>query len=159
MPGLRDNPDIPRADWQCAEVADLRALPDAPAEVVCEVCGEARIRFVHVLEHEAHPESVGACAACAEDFTGDRVNPRAVEVRVRLKSAAREEWLNDRWRLSIRKNHVLQVNGHSMSVFPVKFKDGLWSARLDSTYLPGMYPTVEEALNALFDEYWKLLGH
>src|SRR5215217_2302320 len=159
MPGLRDNPETPRTDWECMEVADLRVMPGAPADVLCEMCGEKRVRFVHVLEHEAHPESIGVCAACAEELTGDDVNPRAVEAQVRLKAAARDQWLmNDRWRLSVRNNHVLQIDGHSMSVFPVKFKDGLFSARFDSTYLPGMYPTVEEALNALFEEYWKSLG-
>lgn len=149
---------LPRVDWHCAEVVDLRAVPQAPPEVLCEACGEKRIRYVHVLEHDDHPERIGVCAACAEAFTGDAVNPRAVEVKVRLKGAARDAWLDGPWRLSVRKNHVLELGGHSMSVFPVKFKDGLWGARLDSTYLPDMHPTVEGALHALFEEYWKITG-
>ena len=64
MAGLRDNPEVPREDWRCMEVADIREKHGAPPEILCEMCGTSRIRFVHVMDHDNYDETLGVCAGC-----------------------------------------------------------------------------------------------
>jgi hypothetical protein len=137
------------------EVADVTEKRGAPADFLCEMCGSARVRFVHVMEHDNFHETLGVCADCAARMTGDAVSPGRVEAQVRRKSAARDAWLNGHWYLSARENWVTRVDGVNMGVFPVKFQNGLWSCRIENKFFKGMYPSVEEAKYALFEEFWK----
>jgi hypothetical protein len=155
MPGLIHNPDVPREDWRCMEVADILERHTDQRTIVCEMCGEVTIRFVHIMEHDNFDEVLGVCVSCAEKMTGDDQNPRAVERKIRNKSAARDQWLAGNWYLSVRDNLVTNVAGVNMGVFPVKFQNGLWSCRIENKFFKGMYPSSEEAKYALFEEYWK----
>lgn len=156
MPGLLDNPDVPRDGWRCMEVADLWEKHTGRDDVTCEMCGTARIRFVHILEHDNFDEILGVCVDCSQRMTGDTVNPRKVEAEVRRKSEARDRWLAGHWYLSARDNLVINVSGVNMGVFPVKFQNGMWSCRIGEKFFKGMYPSAEQAKYALFDELWKL---
>jgi hypothetical protein len=159
MPGLIDNPDVPREDWRCMEVADLLEKHTGHREVICEMCGVVNIRYVHVMEHDNFDEVLGVCAACAGLMTGDSVNPGRIETEVRKKSEARDRWLAGHWYLSARDNWVINVSGVNMGVFPVKFKHGLWSCRIGEKFFKGMYPSALEAKYALFEELWKTRRH
>ena len=155
MPGLLDNPEVPREDWRCMEVADILEKHTGHGDTLCEMCGAETIRYVHIMEHDNFGEALGVCAPCAENMTGDTVNPRRIEQNVRRKSEARDRWLSGHWYLSARDNWVTNVDGVNMGVFPVKFQNGLWSCRIESTFFKGMYPSAEEAKYALFEELWK----
>ncbi len=155
MPGLLDSPDVPRDDWRCMEVADLWEKHTGREHVTCEMCGGARIRFVHILEHDDFDEILGVCVDCSQRMTGDTVNPRKVEAEVRRKSEARDRWLAGHWYLSARDNLVTNESGVNMGVFPVKFKHGMWSFRMGERFFKGMYPSAEQAKYALFEELWR----
>jgi len=154
MAGLLDNPGVPRDDWRCMEVADVREKRGAPPEILCEMCGTARIRYVHVMEHDNFDEILGVCVACAEKMTGDTVNPARIEKQIRTKSEARDRWLGGHWYLSARDNWVTQVNGVNMGVFPVKFQHGKWACRIENKFFKGMHDSAEAAKHALFEEFW-----
>lgn len=158
MPAMRDNPEVPREDWRCMEVADIREKHGAPDAMPCEMCGTESIRFVHVMEHDNYDEALGVCVSCAEGMTGDSVNPRRVEEKIRKKSLARDHWLDGNWYLSVRDNWITSVDGVNMGVFLVKFQQGKWACRIENKFFPGMYPSMEEAKHALFDEVWKQKG-
>jgi hypothetical protein len=155
MPGLLDNPEVPREDWRCMEVADILEKHGGPREMVCEMCGVEKIRFAHVMEHDNFDEVLGVCVSCAERMTDDNVNPRRVEQGIRKKSEARDRWLAGDWYLSVRDNWVTNVEGVNMGVFPVKFQNGLWSCRIENKFFKGMYPSLDEAKYALFEEFWE----
>lgn len=138
------------------EVADLLERHSGHAQVVCELCGTVKTRYVHVVEHDDFGEALGVCRGCSELLTGDALNPRLVEDRVRAKSVARDRWLEGRWYLSARDNLVTEVDGVNMGVFPVKFQPGKWSYRIGEKFFKGMYPSAEVAKYALFEELWKL---
>jgi hypothetical protein len=159
MAGLLDNPEVPREDWRCMEVADVREKRGAPSEIRCEMCGAARIRFVHVMEHDNFDEILGVCIDCAEKMTGDTVNPALVEKHVRKKSEARDNWLAGNWYLSARDNWVTQVNGVNMGVFPVKYQHGKWAARIENKFFKGIHDSVDAAKYALFEEFWNSSRH
>ena len=136
------------------EVADIRDKLGAPPEIRCEMCGTARIRFVHVMEHDNFDEVLGVCIDCATGMTGDTVNPGLIEKQVRKKSEVRDNWLAGHWYLSARDNWVTQVNGVNMGVFPVKFQNGMWACRIENKFFKGMHTSIEAAKHALFEEYW-----
>jgi hypothetical protein len=154
MPGLLDNPEVPREDWRCMEVADILEKHDGARDITCEMCGVETIRFVHIMEHDNFGDVLGVCVACAEAMTGDAVNPRRIESQIRKKSGARDRWLAGHWYLSVRDNWVINVDGVNMGVFPVKFQNGRWACRIESKFFKGSYPSAEEAKYALFEEYW-----
>jgi hypothetical protein len=156
--GLWNNPEVPRDEWRCMEVADIREKHGAPPEIPCEMCGAVRIRFIHVMEHDNYDEILGVCMDCAGKMTGDPVSPGRIEKDIRRKSNARDNWLAGHWYLSARENWVTQVGGVNMGVFPVKFQNGMWSCRIENKFFKGMYPSAEEAKFALFEEFWKTQG-
>jgi hypothetical protein len=155
MPSHLNNPEVPQEDWRCMEVADILEQHTGKRDMLCEMCGKETIRFVHIMEHDNFDEVLGVCISCAEAMTGDTVNPRQVEDKVRRKSGARDRWLAGHWYLSVRDNWVTVVDGVNMGVFPVKFQNGQWSCRIGEKFFKGMYPSVDEAKYALFEEHWK----
>lgn len=72
MSGNRwDQPGVPHKGWHCVDVVDLRSDGE-PAEEAdqarCPMCGNERIRYVHVMEHPDLDENfdVGV-RLCRED--------------------------------------------------------------------------------------------
>lgn len=45
---------IPHKGWTCVDVIDLRANGEQPEDTdyaTCQMCGNEKIRFVHVMQH------------------------------------------------------------------------------------------------------------
>ena len=83
MTGLWSYPNVPHKGWECVEVIDLEEVGET-----CEMCEVSRIRYVHVMEHEDYDWQVRAGCVCAEHMSGDYVNPKRREAK--LKRQARE---------------------------------------------------------------------
>ena len=43
-----------------------------------EMCGNERIRFVHLMQHPDYPHELRVGCVCAEKMSDDYVNPRKV---------------------------------------------------------------------------------
>ena len=58
--GRWDQPGVPHKGWQCVDVVDLRA-DGGPADetdyATCQMCGNEKIRYVHVMAHPDLPET------------------------------------------------------------------------------------------------------
>lgn len=107
MSNLWNKPDIPHKGWTCSDVFDVRANDEPPDEVnyeTCEMCGNERIRFVHLMRHPEHPTELRVGCQCAEKMSGDYVTPKEREKGLRSRAARREKWLTRKWKMS-RKGH------------------------------------------------------
>lgn len=55
MSGNRwDQPGVPHKGWHCVDVVDLRADGESADETdyaTCQMCGNEKIRYVHIMEH------------------------------------------------------------------------------------------------------------
>ena len=155
MPGLIENPEFPREDWRCMEVADVLDAHDGRREIACDTCA-APVRFIHVLEHDGYDVAVAACLGCSSSLTGNPAAARAFEAKTRARSDARDAWLAAPWRETPAGMLATEAGGLRMGVFPAR--NGGWGCRIEDTFFPARWSTPEQAKYALFEEYRALTG-
>ena len=63
---LWDQPDVPHKGWIFLDVIDTET-----AEATCEMCGNERIRYVHMMAHADYPERLSVGCVCAEKMSDD----------------------------------------------------------------------------------------
>lgn len=102
MSGLWNKPDVPHKGWKCLDVVDVRGDGEAEdaAYEECQMRGQERIRFVHVMHHPAVPEDLRVGCICAEKMSDDYVGPKRRENEVRNRSSRRAKWLTRKWKVS-----------------------------------------------------------
>ena len=97
---------IPHKGWHCIDVEDLADLVDGTEEIPyeqCEICGNERIRFVHLMQHPDYPHKLRVGCVCAEKMSDDYVNPRKAEDTLRKRASRRKNFNNKEWRFNPEK--------------------------------------------------------
>lgn len=156
MSGNRwDQPGVPHKGWHCVDVVNLRADGE-PADdtdyATCQMCGNEKIRYVHIMEHPDVEEALDVGCVCAEKMSDDYDGPKRREARLRNRASRRTRWLHRKWRVSAKGNSFLNVDGRNLVVYPTK--TGRWGYKIGDRFGPKTYPTVREAKLALFDDFW-----
>jgi hypothetical protein len=137
------------------DVVDLRADGESADETdyaTCQMCGNEKIRYVHIMEHPDLDENFDVGCVCAEKMSGDYEGPKRRENRLRNRAVRRKKWLTRTWRTSSKGNPFLNIQGHNVGVHINKFKR--WGYRIEGRFGAKTYPTMEAAKLALFDEFW-----
>lgn len=91
---------IPHKGWTCIDVVDLAEESEAGEEITyeqCEMCGNERIRFVHIMRHPDFSEELHVGCVCAEKMTDDYVNPRKCETELKNKAMRRHNFNKQEW--------------------------------------------------------------
>ena len=113
---------IPHKGWQCVDVFDLRedakSIDDIEYEQ-CEMCGNEKLRFVHVMKHPEYHEILHVGCVCAEKMSGDYENPRKREKELKNKAIRRRNFNRTNWRYnsykkSYSKFHTRETNNHAL---------------------------------------------
>ena len=110
---------IPHKGWQCVDVIDLRGDGESAEDTeyaVCQMCGNEKIRYVHIMEHPDLDENFDVGCVCAEKMSGDYEGPQRREAKLRNRAARRTRWLQRKWRVSAMgagKTHTSGSEGHS----------------------------------------------
>ena len=160
MTELWDKNEIPHKGWRCIEVYDIReegvAAEDAEY-ATCEMCGKEQVRFVHIVEHGDFPQRLSVGCICAMKLSGDYVNPRNQEAKLRNKALRKKKWLTRKWRISAKGNEYLNVEGHNLVVLPSRYQQGLWKYKINDRFSRQSYGSVEQAKTALFEDFWATL--
>lgn len=97
---------IPHKGWHCIDIEDLADLVDGTEEIPyeqCEMCGNERIRFVHLMQHPDYPHELRVGCVCAEKMSDDYVNPRKAEDTLRKRASRRKNFNNKEWRFNPEK--------------------------------------------------------
>jgi hypothetical protein len=148
-----DQPGVPHKGWHCVDVVDLRADGEPADETdyaTCQMCGNEKIRYVHIMEHPDLDENFEVGCVCAEKMSGDYEGPKRREAKLRNRAVRRTRWLQRKWRVSAKGNSFLNVDGHNLGVHPTKTKRG-------SDRQPFQCKDLclkDEAKLALFDDFW-----
>lgn len=165
MANLWREPGVPHKGWHCIDVIDVREDGSSPEEAeyeTCQMCGNERIRFVHIVEHDEYDETLGVGCICAEKLTEDYINPRLLEKELRNKASRKARWLTREWRVSRQGNHYLAVDGFNVGIFPDRYKPGKWKYRIsyqsNSYFSKSSYSSPREAKLALFEAYWQMVN-
>lgn len=156
---LWDTPGVPHKGWECDTVYDIREDGSSPDETdyeVCQMCGNERIRFVHVMSHTQYPDELNVGCVCAEKMSNDYVGPKNKEKTLRNKASRRGKWLTRKWRFSSKGNDFLNIDGRNIVVYPNKFNPGKWGYGIDGIFSKETFETKDKAKIAAFNKYWDL---
>ncbi len=145
-------PGVPHRGWTLVDVIDIREDGQSEDETdyqVCMMCGNEKIRYVHVLAHPDIAEQYSVGCVCAEKMTDDYINPAMRERNLRNKSSRRTNWLKRKWQVSAKGNFYLNLGEHNVSVF-FDNKTNAYKCRIDDKFGTLKYASVEEAKMGLF---------
>ena len=162
MANLWKQSGIPHRGWSLLDVIDVREDGQREDETdyeTCMMCGNEKIRYVHIVEHTEIDEEFRVGCMCAEKMTNDYVNPAKREKDLRNKASRRKNWSRKNWQLSKKGNLYLKIEGHLLVIFTDK-KKGKFKVMIDETTGVKSFDTIDQAKIAAFNgvEYFKESG-
>jgi len=162
MVNLWKQSGIPHRGWSLLDVIDVREGGQREDETdyeTCMMCGNEKIRYVHIVEHAEIDEEFRVGCMCAEKMTNDYVNPAKREKDLRNKASRRKNWSRKNWQLSKKGNLYLKIEGHLLVIFTDK-KTGKFKVMIDETTGVKSFDTIDQAKTAAFNgvEYFKESG-
>lgn len=118
-------PGIPHKGWECVAVIDLAdecCDGDDIEYEQCEMCGNEKIRFVHIMRHPEWSDELHVGCVCAEKMTDDYVNPRRVEKELRNRAARRTNFNKVEWHYNPAKGtYSKKYKGEHITIVPSKY--------------------------------------
>ena len=123
-----NKPGIPHKGWRCINVLDLgedaESIEDIEYEQ-CEMCGNEKIRYVHVMKHPEYPETLHVGCICSEKMSEDYENPRKCEIALRNKAIRRRNFNRTKWRFNpSKKTYSKKYKGEYITLLESKY--GNW---------------------------------
>ena len=125
----------------------------------CMMCGNEKIRYVHVVSHPEVAEEYRVGCVCAERMTDDYTNPKEREKELRNRASRRSNWSKKEWRLSRNGNYYLRLEGNHLLIFQDE-KSGKFKLKIGGKFGNKSFDSVGQAKKAAFDgvEYLKEKG-
>lgn len=162
MPNFWNQQGVPRKGWILIDVIDVREEDQSEDETEyesCQMCGNEKIRFVHILSHVEVVEDVRVGCICAEKMTSDYVNPKKREKELRNRASRRTSWVKKEWKISKHNNYFLKIEGHLLIIFKNKINNK-YKVKIDEKYGQKAFQDLKEAKVAAFNgvEYLKRKG-
>lgn len=147
---FRYRADLPRTGWTLIDTLD-----HGTADFTCENCGNAHIRYKHVLENRGTGKRVFVGCVCAEHLTQDFTTPKLRERSLKGRTRRRMKFPTLNWIWSQNGNLRLKKDG---MIFVLKQgKLGGWAVSYlprdtdDWVRIPGWHNNPEDAKLAAFD--------
>ncbi len=145
--------NIPHKGWRLLDVIDIRedgqSVEDTEYET-CMICGNDKIRFVHIVEHDEILEEFKVGCDCAEKMTNDYVNPGKLERNLRNRGVRRSKWISKEWHVNEMGNQYLKKDGHYFLIFK-DTKSRKFKCKIDDIWGKKIFNTIEEAKAATFN--------
>ena len=105
-----DLPGVPHKGWILVGFEDIKENPDAEYET-CEMCGNERIRFVHILSHPDYNGVMRVGCTCAEKMTDDYNTHREHENYMQKRASRRSNFMKQEWHKNQNGNWILHYKG------------------------------------------------
>lgn len=161
MPNWWNQIGVPHKGWVLNEVIDIRedgqSAEETPYET-CMMCGNEKIRFVHIVSHNEVEEEYRVGCVCAERMTNDYINPKGKENELRNRANRRNTWIKKTWKLSKTGNIYLNHKEHHIVIF--KDKSQKYKVIIDDIFGKKTFQELHKAKIAAFNgiEYFKEIG-
>lgn len=152
MGSLWNHAGIPHKGWTLIDVIDVRddGQPEEETDYeVCMMCGNEKIRFVHILTHPDHKGEFRVGCTCAEKMTNDYVNPSRAEGELKKRWAKLQTWLKKEWKVNKTGNQYLSLNGHYLLLYKDS-KSGKYRLKIDQRFGKHDFADQQAAKIALF---------
>lgn len=147
-------PGIPHKGWSLIDVEDIRDEGQPEWETnyeTCMMCGNEKIRFVHIVEHPEVKEDFRVGCICAGRMTDDYITPERREVELRNRASRRANWSNKQWKCSKKGNYYLKKDDHHLTIFQDK-KTTKFKCIVDDEFGTLSYNDLRLAKVALFNK-------
>ena len=153
---------VPHKGWKLRTVIDVREEGQSEWEAdyeTCMMCGNERIRYVHIVSHDEIDEDYRVGCVCAEKMTNDYITPRRLEKELRNRASRLINWSKKQWKRSQNGNHYLKYEDHHLLIYKDK-KSNKFKAKVGETFGKKTFETLEQAKIAVLKgiEYLKEKG-
>jgi hypothetical protein len=153
---------IPQKGWMLVDVVDIREDGQTACETeyeTCMMCGNEKIRYVHIVKHVEVGEEFRVGCSCAEKMTNDYVNPKQRESQLKNRASRRINWMKKNWKVSKNGNLFLKIEGRLLLIYQDK-KSNKYKVKIGEQFGTKSFDTLELAKIAAFNgiEYFKEEG-
>lgn len=119
---------VPHKGWSCVGVEDIAesSYGGEPIEYEqCEMCGQEKVRFVHIMRHPEYPHELRVGRICAENMSDDYVNPSRAEASLKRRALRRKNFDKTKWNYNSQKNtYSKKYKGEYITIMQSKY--GNW---------------------------------
>ncbi len=133
-----DKAEIPHKGWQYIGVEDLGEHAEAGGLIdyeQCEMCGNERIRYVHLLEHPDYNGEIRVGCVCASKMIDDYIDPKESERELRNRANRKINFMKREWRFKPDTgNYTLRYKGNYITIMKSKFNSN-WGVIFKGEYL------------------------
>jgi len=139
---------IPHKGWRLINVIDVREDGQSESDTnyeSCMMCGNEKIRYVHIVSHD----EVAVGCNCAARMTEDYVNPERREAELRNRANRRISWSKKQWKYSKSDNLYLNYENHFLLIFKDKYS-AKFKIRIDERVSKKTYDDIDLAKIAVF---------
>lgn len=115
--------DIPHKGWEYVGMEDLGEDPFPGEEIQyeqCEMCGNEKIRYVHILRHPEVRDEFRVGCDCASKLTENYSDPERNERDLRNRTNRRKNFLKQQWRRTD-KGFTLRYKGENITIVMSKY--------------------------------------
>ena len=88
----------PLSGWSCVSVYDATEGEDMNSFEECELCGCAKVRFVHVMSHPDFYENITVGCICAGIMEDDLCAAQKRERKMKNRAKRKKSYLKRKWR-------------------------------------------------------------
>ena len=145
-------PGIPRKGWTLLDVIDIREDDQSENDTdyeTCMMCGNEKIRYVHVVEHSEVSSEFRVGCSCAGKMTEDYVNPARREKEIRNRSSRLLNWTKKQWKKSKNGTYYLEVEERLLLIFQDK-KTSKYKVKIGDKFGKKAFDKIEKAKVAVF---------
>lgn len=157
--------DIPHKGWEYIGMEDLGedVIPGDPIPYEqCEMCGQERIRYVHLLKHPEYRGEIRVGCDCASKMICDYVTPQERERNLRNRVNRRKSFMRQEWyRKPETGNYTLRYKGERITIMKSKYGNSwgiIFQGRQQWNYR-GIkitdFDTARIVAFNMFDEYYE----
>lgn len=118
---------IPHKGWKEIGIEDLGEDLEFGDDVEyeqCEMCGQEKIRYVHVLQHSDFNGELRVGCVCAEHMTDDYINPQKSERELKNRLNRKKNFMRREWQERAQGKYVLRYKGENITIMKSKFGAG-----------------------------------
>jgi hypothetical protein len=145
---------VHRKGCRCVDYFDVDPYGDGE-RVYCGMCLTTVIRFVHVMEHDAHSFKVEAGSHCAE-MMGEGYAARERDREMSNRAERRRRWPFRRWKPTPEGGDFLKARGKLFVISPIPDVPKQWTFTIDRVASGERFDSVYEAMMDAFDLVWPL---
>lgn len=158
---LWDTEGIPHRGWKYdIENPIIDVAGEDPGNYqTCEMCGNERVRYIHVMTHPDFSRPLHVGCICAEKMTQDYTNPRRYEANFKNKQKRKITFMKKEWTRNRKGNSVIKYKGKIITIMQSRYNtwqygvifDGKGYWKNQKTNLPLSYEDAKQLSFELVD--------